>query len=168
MASGDPVVIFLEASPLGETGATPDILDGGSTPPEKVKVWDFDAGAIEYLDFKVQLVGYSGGGLTFRIKWSADTAITNETEWEIGIRAFPDDAEDLDSAHTYLFNAVTATAPSALNEVSYDDITFTDGADMDNWAEGEIAILRFRRNATSGNDDMAGDAGLWSITGEET
>ena len=72
MASGDPVVIFLEASPLGGSGATPDILTGGSTPAEKVKVWDFDASSVEYLDYKVQLIGYDGGGLTFRIKWSSE------------------------------------------------------------------------------------------------
>lgn len=167
MASGDAVLIVYRSMTLGANGATPEILDGGSTIVEKIDVWQFDDTAVEYLDFLVALEGYEGGGLTIKLKWSAEAAV-NECEWEVAFRRFADDAEDLDSSHTYLFNAVTATAPSAINEVSYDDITFTDGADMDSFADGEIAVMRLRRNATSGNDDLVGDANLWSIHGIET
>lgn len=168
MASGDAVVQIMKVMPPGADWATPDSRTGGSTPAEAVQVWDFDAGADEYLDYLCRLHGYGGGGLTFRIKWSASSATANETRWEIAIRRVADDAEDIDTAHTYAYNAVDATAPSLSGEVDYADVTFTDGADMDDWADGEIAIVRLRRAATHANDDMAGDAELWMLTGEET
>ena len=167
MASGDPVVQIIEIMP-SETPAIPDIRTGGTGEAEHTRVWDFDPSTIEYLDFLCRLHGYGGGGLTFRIFWAASSATTNETRWEIAIRALPDDAEDLDGSHTYAYNAVDATAPSASGELSYDTITFTDGADMDSWADGELAIVRLRRNASHANDDMAGDAELLALIGEET
>jgi hypothetical protein len=168
VASGDSVVQVLDVSPPAATFATLDTRAGGSTPAEAVQVHDFDAATIEYLDYKCRLHGYAGGGLTFRIFWSASSATSNECRWGIAVRRVADDAEDIDTAHTYVYNDVDATAPSASGEVDYATITFTDGADMDSWADGEIAIVRIRRNATHVNDDMAGDAELWGLVGEET
>jgi len=169
MASGDPVVQIIKTLPPGATFATIDTKVGGATPAESVRVWDFDAGTSEYIDFLCRLHGYGGGGLTFRIFWSADTATTAEVVWDIAIRRFADDAEDLDTAHSYDFNTSGAvTAPSALNEIGYDTITFTDGVDMDSWADGELAIVRLARDADEAGDDMAGDAELWALVGEET
>jgi len=168
MASGDAVVQVLDITPPAATFATLDTRAGGSTPAEAVQVWDFDASTIEYLDFKCRLHGYDGGGLTFRIFWSASSATADEARWGLAVRRVADDAEDIDGSHTYDYNEVDATAPSASGEVDYVTITFTDGADMDSWADGEIAIVRLQRNATHANDDMTGDAELWSITGEET
>jgi hypothetical protein len=168
MASGDPVVQIVKFMPPGANQATLDTRPGGSTPTEQVQVHDFDASAIEYMDFLAKLEGYDGGGLTFTLVWSASSANANECRWEIAIRRMQDDAEDIDSAHSYAYNAVDDTAPSASGEVSYPTIAFTDGADMDSWAEGEVAIVRVRRNATHANDDMSGDAELWSIFGLET
>lgn len=168
MASNDAVIQVIEQLLLTATFATPDIRAGGSTPPENVSVLDFDASAIEYVDFKCRLKGYDGGGLTFTLPWSASTASSGTTRWGIAIRRMNDDAEDIDAAHTYAFNEVDDTAPSASGELSYPTITFTDGADMDNWADGEIAIVRVRRNGTHANDNMSGDAELWGIFGKET
>ena len=167
MASGDPVVQFLQVMPLAASFADPTVLTGGSTPAEKVNVWSFDDTSVEYLDFLCQLIGYDGGGLTFRTRWSA-TATTGDVELGVAIRRFADDAEDLDAAHTYAFNVVDTSPPTAAGEVSYDNITFTDGVDMDSWADTEIAIVRVRRNPAGETTSMVGDANLWSITGEET
>lgn len=167
MASGDPVVQVISIMPPATLFATQDTRAGGSTPNEIVDVWDFDATTIEYLDLKCILHGYDGGGLTFRIKWSASSATSGTTGWEIAIRRIADDAEDIDGSHTYVFNVVAATAPSVSGEVAYDVITFTDGADMDSAADGELLIARLRRN-TAAPDDMTGDAELWALTGEET
>lgn len=169
MASGDPVVKILSILPPGASMATPDTRAGGSTPAESVDVWDFDASAIEYLDFKCTLEGYDGGGLTFTLPWSASSATTNEVVWGIAIRRMDDDAEDIDASHTYVYNDATAdTAPSASGELSYPTIAFTDGADMDSWGNDEVAIVRVRRNATDAGDDMTGDAELWGLLGSET
>lgn len=168
MASGDAVVQVLEIMAPGSLYATYDVRLGGSTPAESVLVLDFDPSAIEYTDFKCRLYGYAGGGLTFTLPWSATSATSGTTRWGVAIRAIPDDTEDIDSSHTYDFNEVDDTAPSASGEVSYPTIAFTNGSDMDNWANGEVAIVRVRRNATHGNDNMTGDAELWGLFGKET
>lgn len=169
MAINDPVVQILEVMPPQATSAAPDVRAGGSTPAEGVQVWDYDATTIEYTDFKCKLHGYDGGGLTFTLPWSATTATSGETGFEIGIRRMNDDAEDIDAAHTYAFNVISGgdTAPSLSGELSYPTITFTDGPDMDSWADEELAIVRVRRN-TAAPDDMAGDAELWGLFGKET
>lgn len=168
MASGDPVVQIIREMPPGTLAALIDTRAGGSTPTEQVIVHDFDATTAWYLDLLCKLVGYDGVGLTFTLVWSASTATTGDVRWEIAVRAMPDDAEDIDAAHTYVFNGVTDAAPSVSGEVVYPTIAFTDGADMDSWAEGELAIVRVRRDPAHGDDDMAGDAELWAVGGVET
>lgn len=161
MASGDAVVQVLDVMPTATVAATIDVRPGGSTPAENVLVYDFDDTTLEYMDFKCKLEGYSGGGLTFTVVWSATSATTGNCIWRIAIRRVQDDAEDIDTAHTYDYNSVTDAAPTASGEIVYPTITFTDGADMDSWAEGEIAIVRVNRNASDGGDTMTGDAELW-------
>ena len=148
-----------------------DTRAGGSTPVETIVLLDFDTTTQEYADFLLELpANYSGGGLTITIKWLADTATSGEVVWGAAIRRVADDAEDVDTAHTYDYNTIGAgaTAPSASGEFGYDDITFTDGADMDSLAAGESAILRITRDTADGDDDMAGDACLVSVTVKET
>lgn len=168
MASGDPVVQILAVVPPGASAATMDVRPGGSTPAEGVRVYDFDAASSEYLDFLCKLEGYDGGGLTFTVVYSMSSAVANQVRWEIGIRRIQDDAEDIDSAHSYDTNGVSDTVPSAAGEVSYPQISFTDGADMDNWAEGELAIVRIYRDHDHADDTASGDAELWSLSGVET
>ena len=168
MASGDPVVQILEVMPPGSSAATIDVRPGGSTPAENVLVYDFDASSDEYMDFKCLLTGYDGGGLTFKLSWSASSATSGQIRWEIGIRRMDDDNEDIDGAHSYDYNGVSDTAASASGELSYPTITFTDGADMDSWADGEVAIVRVHRDYDHGDDGMTGDAELWTISGVET
>jgi len=168
MASGDPVVQVLRIMPPGASSATMDARAGGSTPAENVTVWDFDASSDEYLDFLCQLVGYDGGGLTFTLPWSASSATSGQVRWEVAVRRLNDDAEDIDVSHSYAFNGVSDTAPSASGELSYPTVTFTDGADMDSWADGELAIVRVHRDYDHADDGMSGDAELWGISGVES
>ena len=169
MASGQRVVEVINALPPASSAATRDVRAGGSTPAEAAEVIDFDASAIEYMDFLCRLAeNYAGGGLTFVLPWSATSATTGVTRWGIAIRRIQDDAEDIDAAHTYDFNEADDTTASASGELSYPTITFTDGADMDSWAAGELAIVRVERNATHANDTMTGDAELWDVVGKET
>jgi len=167
MASGEVVVKILEVMQPLTLFAEEDTRAGGSTPAEDVLIWQFDDTTVEYLDFKCYLAGYDGGGLTFTLPWLAASATTNDVRWGAAVRAFPDDAEDLDAAHTYVYNDATDdTAPSASGELSYPVITFTDGADMDSWADAQTAIVRIMRTAATSN--MSGDAGLWTLIGKET
>ena len=168
MASGDPVLQVLKVLPPSTLAATIDTRSGGSTPAEDVLVHDFDASTIEYMDYLCVLRGYQGGGLTLTLPWSATTATSGNAVLGAAVRRFADDAEDVDVSHTYNFNDVTDAAPSASGEVVYPTIAFTDGAEMDSWADGELAIVRVRRNASSGSDTMSGDLELWGLWGKET
>ena len=170
MATGDPVVKILRITPPAATAAFLTRLAGASTPAENVLVWNFADGTQNYLDFLCALEGYDGGGLTFRLGWGS-SATTGNVEWELAVRAIPDDAEDLDTtAHTYDYNVSAVAVPSAAGEVAYDNITFTDGVDMDSWADATLAIVRLTRNAGAGNaeDTAAGAAHLHGFWGRET
>lgn len=168
MASGDVVVEVLRDMAPGTLAAATGNRAGGSTPTEGLAHWAFDAAAIEYYDFLCRLRGYDGGGLTFTLPWMAASAASGTTRWGVAIRRIADDAEDIDAAHTYDYNDVDDVAASLSGELSYPTVTFTNGADMDSWADGEMAIIRVRRNATHANDDMAGDAQLVGFFGAET
>jgi len=169
MASNDSVVEIINTIPPETSAAALTWLSGGSSPAEQIPVWAFDDTSAEYIDFLCRLTyQYDSGGLTFTLVTSA-AATSNAYVMGAAIRRFADDAEDLDTTHSYAFNDASAiTAPSAQNEVSYDDVTFTDGGDMDSLAAGELFVLRIYRNASDGSDNMTGDAYLWHVTGVET
>jgi hypothetical protein len=135
---------------------------------EGVNVWAFDAATIWYLDFLCALRGYGGGGLTFTLPWTAATATTGVTRWGIAIRRLGAGVDDIDTSHTYDFNVLDATAPATSGFLLYSTITFTNGADMDSWANNELAIVRVRREANHANDTMASNAELWTLMAVET
>jgi hypothetical protein len=169
MAANDNVVIVHKAMPTGTIYATDDVRVGGSTPAEGAHVWDFDASTIEYMDFLCELRGYEGGGITLTLPFSMSSATSGGIVLQAAVRRMENDAEDIDSSHSYDYNASgTITVPSASGEIKYPTVAFTDGADMDSWANGELAIVRVRRKTDDAGDDAAGDLELWSISGRET
>lgn len=169
MASNDIVGIIYAVLPSATAYATPDARAGGSTPAESFPVWDFDDATVESLDFHgILSPQYGGGGLTVRIRWSATSATSNAVRWEAAFRRIEDDAEDVDTSHSYDYNGVTATTASASGEVDYTTITFTSGADMDSLAAGESFVLRLRRKADDAADNMTGDAELHAVMVTET
>lgn len=168
MASGSRVIAVHRVLPPAASFATPAVIAGASTPAENFKVWQFLDAAAAYLDFYCTIKGYAGGGLTFRLAWSAAIA-TNNCKWQLAIRRIVDDADDLDTtAKTYAFQSVTALAPTAIGEVSYDNIAFTNGAQMDSLADGESFILRLLRNPADAADTLAATAYLHTLFGYET
>jgi len=164
MASGDVVGIISQIIPPQSSFATPDFVVGGSTPVEEFPVYDFPADSSVYLDFICTLQGYGGGGLTITPPWSASATAggSNQVRWEAAIRRIADDAEDVNTAHTYDFNGASDSPPSAIGEISYPTITFTDGVDMDSLADGEAFVLRVYRDHDHADDAMSGDAELWA------
>lgn len=169
MATGDIVGQIIRVIPPATAYATPDARAGGSTPAENVPVWDFDDTTAEYLDFLCVLgPNYAGGGLTIVLPWSATSATSGATVWQVAIRRIADDAEDVDSAQTYDYNTVADTCASASGEISVPTVTFTSGADMDSVVAGDVFILRVGRLPTDGSDTMTGDAELWTPVIKET
>src|SRR5262245_43461149 len=168
MASGDSVVSVLEIFPPATLYAVLARRAGGSTPVEGVNVWGFDAATIWYLDFLCALRGYASGGITFTLPWVAATATSGVTRWGVAVRRLQAGVDDIDTAHTYVFTALDATAPATSGFPLYSDIAVTDGANLDNWANGELAIVRVRREANHANDTMVGNSQLLGLLGRET
>lgn len=173
--SGTVIARVLKAMPPGTLQAQEYVITGTSTPAESVWVHAFDDSVVEYMDFLCEMSPqYAGGGLTIRICWTTASATSNVCRWEIGIRAMPDDAEDLDntshdySTNGYANNFIEATAPSTAGEPVYDTITISAGTNMDNLAAGEMFILRIRRNTTTSGTDLSGDAQLIGLSIRET
>ena len=173
MASGDSLLILPAMHalfPVTSYGQRA-LIGGTSSPNEQVPVVAFDDTSQEYIDFLGVIPNhYNGGGLTVTLVWACVDVASDVVEWQVAFRRIEDDAEDLDTtAHTYDYNAVVATAPSASGEVAYDDITFTSGADMDSLAAGEAFLMRVTRDPTpSSGTDATGDALLVAIHISET
>jgi hypothetical protein len=171
MASGNHLFTLLpmSSSPSATVAAQLDIIVGTSSPVEWFPVLAFDTTTVEYADWHGLIMPphYSGGGLTCSIRSSAG-ATTGTLQWAIALRAIADDAEDLDTtAQTYDYNVINiATLASAIGELTYDNITFTSGADMDSVAAGDSFTLRLRRD--TGSDTLATDAYIHSIRITET
>jgi len=170
---GRPIILTSECS-CGPAAnfATHDTIAGGSTPAEVVSVLDFATDATEYKDFKITLpAGYEDNGLDITIIFSMtsdhDEGTPHKVRWEVAFAAISDDNVAISADHAYDFNGVSATVPSVVSEVSYDHILFTDGADMDSLAAGQMAILRIRRLHDHEDDNAAGDAELQLISVKE-
>lgn len=171
MATGERL-ISAPARSFSLPAATPASFGtraGGSTPGELIEFLAFGDAADAFADVLVNLPeNYAGGGITITLKWMAASATTGDVVWGAAVRAIPDDAEDVDGAHTYDYNEATGTTASATGEFQYTNITFTDGVDMDSWAVPEDAVLRIRRNGDDAGDTMTGNAQLVSISIKET
>lgn len=166
MAAGDLIAEFLGVMPPATSSATPDIIVGAATPNERVGVWEFDDASDEYMDFLFQMKGYAAGNFAVHFKHAAVSATSGTARVGAAIRAIPDDAEDINTTpHSYDFNTTGVSPPSAVGEVAYDSIGFTNGADSDSVADLDLFIVRIMRDGdgTSGTDDMSGD---WQLVAD--
>lgn len=171
MASGNTLLSFIPTDnlPPATLFATFDTMTGTSVPVEAIPVLDFDDTTVEYADFYGTMPNhYTGGGITVTIVWSA-AAATNFALFGVAFRQVADDTEDLDTtAHTYDYNTTGDIAPaSVVGEVGYDNITFTNGADMDSVVAGNYFIMRVKRDAPGGTD-ITGDCSIHAIFVKET
>lgn len=171
MASGDTLLILspLDDVPPATIYATLDWMVGTSTPVENIPVLDFDDTTVEYADFYCLMpANYASGGVTVTFFWSA-AAATNNGAWAAAFRRVADDAEDLDTtAQTYDYNQTADLTPaSAVGEVAYDTLAFTDGADMDSVVADDYFIFRVKRPAPSGTK-ITGDCSIHMIMIKET
>lgn len=167
MASSDTLMIFtpLNNEPPSSNYATIDTRNS-------IPVLDFDDTTDESAVFGGVLpTTYGGGGLTVTLVWGATTATSGTVSWDVSIESNTDDADDLDSdSFAAANNSGAVTAPSASGEFGYDDVTFTDGADMDSLAAGESFRIKVTRdaNSTTATDNMSGDAELLRVIIKET
>lgn len=174
MASGDTLIVFTAASsqqPDDDYATFDTILTASADEPDHVMlVLDFDPGSTEEYAYFTGVMprAYAGGGLTVTLGWSSD-ATSGVCRWAAAFKSVTDDADDLDSKTFAAPNTVDATTASAAGEVDYAAITFTDGADMDSVAAGEMFVLEVSRNSSHANDTLnSNDAELHFIEIKET
>lgn len=155
MATGEIVLRVLDILAGGHPWAEHGSINGGSIPAEAVKTVRLDPGNTQYVDLLCLLDGYAGGGLTFRIPWLSRIANTSSVRLEVGIRRLAA-GERLENAHTYDFRGAAYAAPATAGNLALAEGTLTDGAQIDNWANGELAIVRIRRVPGDTSDRMLG------------
>lgn len=166
MASGDTLAVFtaLDNMPPVSNYATLDTRNGYA-------VLDFDDTTDESAVFCGFMPrNYAGGGITVTVGWMATSATTGAISLDVALMSVTDDADDLDTKSFAAANNANPTTASASGEVDYATVTFTDGADMDSVAAGELFYLKVTRdaNGTTSTDDMAGDMELVFVEVKET
>jgi len=163
MASGDTLLIFtpLHNEPPASNAATFDVRNAHP-------VLDFDAATSEDAVFSgVMPQHYAGGGVTVYIHYSMATATANTIDWDAAFERIGDGQQDVDSDSFAAANSEDdTTVPGTSGHVDVVSIAFTDGADMDSVAAGELFRLKVTRDAVS--DDATGDAELHAVEIRET
>ena len=164
MASGDTLIIFtsLQNEPPASNFAT---LDLRNLHP----VLDFDATTNESAVFRAVMPrSYAGTtGLTVYIHYALTSATSGTIDWDVAFERIGDQQLDIDGDSFAAVNSVdNTTVPGTAGLVDIVTVTFTDGADMDSVAVGELFRLKITRDAT--NDDATGDGELLAIEIKET
>ncbi len=164
MASGDTLLIFtpLHNEPPVANFAT---FDTRNAHP----VLDFDAATNESAVFSAIMPrSYAGTtGLTVYIHYSMSSAEADTVDWDVSFERIGDQQLDVDGDSFAAVNSVdNTTVPGTTGLVDIVNVTFTDGADMDSVAVGELFRIKVTRDATS--DDAAGDAELHAVEIKET
>ena len=131
-----------------------------STPKENFLCWAFHGDETSFLDFHGKMSeDYGGGGLTFKIITSYNLAGSSDTvRWCAAIRRISDGDLDIEVAFDYdaAKNELTVDVPATQGYVTYDEITWTHGADMDSLAAGEMFVLRLWRDHDHADDTPGG------------
>jgi hypothetical protein len=106
-------------------------------------------------------------GVTVYIHYSMSSAEADTVDWDAAFERIGDQQQDVDSDSFAAVNSAdNTTVPGTSGLVDIVSIAFTDGADMDSVAKGELFRLKITRDAAS--DDAAGDAELHMIELRET
>lgn len=164
MASGDTLLVF--TAEMNQPPATnPATLDWRNRHP----VLDFVATVTsEYAIFTgVMPQSYAGTtGVTVYIHYSMATATSGDVDWDVFWERIGDGQQDVDADDWGTANSVDGTTvPGTSGLVDIVSVAFTDGADMESVAAGELFRLRVMRDIA---DTAAGDAELHSVEIRET
>jgi hypothetical protein len=164
MASGQTMCVFMpnDNEPPIANYATLDFRNS-------VPCLDFDGTTDEEAVFSALLPGqYGGGGLTIVLEVAYSSATSGSSRWQADIERGNTDIDADSFTGTFQSGGGTANATSGITGQVI--LTFTEGAQMDSLAAGERFRLKIRRDAdgTSGTDDIATDAELYSIHVKET
>jgi hypothetical protein len=124
---------------------------------------DFDDGSSEEAVFSgIMPNQYQGGGVDVRIHYMMTSATSGNTDWDVSWERCNAGGHDLDADSFGAVNSTNdTTVPSTTGEVGVVSVTFTDGADMDSVAAGELFRVKISRDGSS--DTASGDAELLAV-----
>ncbi len=158
MASGDTLALFFPADnePPSSNFATFDLRNAHP-------VLDFDGATNESAVFShVMPQHYGGGGVTVYLHYSMATETSNDIDWDVAFERVGDQQLDVDADSFAAVNSVdNTTVPGTSGNVDVVNVAFTDGADMDSVAVGDLFRLKVTRDAAS--DTSTGDAELHAV-----
>ncbi len=164
MAAGDLLVDFSAqcGEPPSASAATPDVRNGHP-------VLDFDAWVDEAAVFTGTMPWhYAGGGVTAYavVSFSSDTNGTHTGQLEISFERIGDGEQDLDADGfaTAKDLTVAVSTTSGLTEVG--SAEFSDGAELDNVAAGELFRVKVRCDAS--DSSFTGDLEFLRLILRET
>jgi len=163
MASGDTLLVFtpLNNEPPSSDYATLDLRNNHP-------VLDFDDALVERAVFTSILPrAYSGGGLTVSIFFTMSSAVTGDVYWQIMFERIGE-VLDIDSDSFAGAQDEIKTVSDTSGMAVKGEAAFTDGAQMDSMAAGEVFRLKILRAASSGSDTATGDAELLAVEIKET
>jgi len=165
MASGDTLLTFHPYNNEPPTG-TYATLDTRNSHP----VLDFiHSGTSENAIFSAVMPrNYAGTtGVTGYIHYSMSSAVTGTVDWDMAFERIGDQQQDVDVNSFAAAQSVDDTdVPGVSGMVDIVSIAFTNGAQMDSVAVGELFRIMITRDAAS--DDAAGDAELHAVEIKET
>lgn len=164
MASGDTLLIFgpLNNEPTSSNNATLDVRNAHP-------VLDFDDTTNESAVFSAILPqNYAGTtGVTVYLHYSMTSATSGDVDWDVAFERIGDQQLDIDADSFAAVNSVdNTTVPGTSGNVDVVSVAFTDGADMDSVAAGELFRIKVTRDAAS--DTATGDAELHAVEIRET
>lgn len=163
MAAGDLLAVFTahQYEPTSSNFATPDTRNGHP-------VLDFDGATNESANFTGFMPWhYGGGGVTAYIGYSMTSATSGDIDWDLAFERIGDQQQDIDSDGFASVQSVdNTTVPGTSGNVDVVTIAFTNGAQMDSVAAGEMFRIRITRDAAS--DTTTTDAELHFIVLRES
>jgi len=164
MAAGDLLADFSPQcnEPPSSGAATPDVRGGHP-------VLDFDDSADEAAVFTAILPWhYSGGGITVYavVSFTSDTGDGHTGQLEIAFERIGDAGQDLDSDGFAAAKELTVAVPSTCGHTEVGSVAFTDGAEIDGLAAGEL--FRVRVVCDASESDFSGDLELERLVLRET
>jgi hypothetical protein len=165
MASGDTLLQFLPYNnePPASNYAS---IDTRNNHPMLLFDKDTDYSAVFSAVMPQNYAGTTG--ITVYIHWSADGVTVNDVIWDVSFERIGTGQQDVDSDGFAAVNSVTDTAPGTDGDVEVCSVAFTDGADMDSVATGELFRIKITRDADNVSDDLDANAQLHAVELRET
>ena len=164
MAAGNTLSIFTPqcCEPPASNCAVPDVRN-------QHPVLDFDDSTDEAAVFTGLMPWhYGGGGITAYavVSFASDTNNAHTGQLEICFERIGDAQQDLDSDGFATAKDLTVAVPATSGNTEVGAAAFSDGAEIDNIAAGEL--FRLKVNCDTSQSDFSGDLELLAVVLRET